>query len=96
VVVVVTDALLVPGRLVRRFDASHQAGAVHCVQHVVDRLGGHRAERLLDACEQGVGVQVLAGADRVEHRDPLPGHPETRFRDALGGVRHANQHIWNC
>src|SRR5690606_29102164 len=44
VVVVVSHPRFVAGHGALRLDTPHQAGAGQCLEHVVDGLGGHRAE----------------------------------------------------
>ncbi len=80
-VVIVADPRLVPGDRARRLDAPDEPGGSQRGQDVVDGLTGDIGQDGADRTENGVGVGVRMGVNRVQNRHPGPGHPQ------LGGAQ---------
>ncbi len=101
VVMVVAGSGLVERRRPGRLDAPQDARADAGVQHVVDGLGGDRAQLLPDGDSDGVGVGMRTGRDRVEHRYPRGGDPQTGRSQLLAGIGAVGVHtsslhlFWN-
>ena len=86
-VVIVADPRLVPGDRARRLDAPDQPGGGQRGQDVIDGLSGDIGQDGADGTENGVGVGMRTGVNRVQNRHPGPGHPQLGGAQLLIGSR---------
>lgn len=86
-VVIVADPRLVPGDRARRLDAPDQPGGGQRGQDVIDGLTGDIGQDGADGTENGVGVGMRTGVNRVQNRHPGPGHPQLDGAQLLIGSR---------
>src|SRR5690606_2839230 len=86
VVVVVAHAALIACRRTLGFDAPQEPRFGQSLEDVVHRLGGHRTETGTGQAEDGGRVGVRMASDRLQYRDPGPGHTQRSLAEDGFGV----------
>ena len=86
-VVVVADPRFVPRDRTRRLNAPDEPGRGQCSQHVVHGLTGDLGQNVANRTEDAVGVGVLISGDRLQYRDPGPGHPQLGRPQLFGEIK---------